>query len=393
MAIPIKRIRVPNFKINLSKKDKAFIRTNMGKVLNSSRWTSGPVAEEFEEAFKNYAGAPYAVAVSNGGAAIVAILQALHIPKDSVIICPTLTAPPTPHAILLAGMRVVFADSNLDDLGLNVSDVERKIKRHKGKVRAVIAVHVGGWISPRIKEINQLCKRHGIFLIEDCAHAHGSFLDGKHAGSTGIAAAYSFFMTKTLTCGEGGIVTSKDKRLIDEIRIIRNYGKNEQGIHMMNGFNYKFSEFNAAIALWATANASRIIRKRRAMAFYYDNLLKDTAGISVLNVPRCLCGYYKYIVNLTNAMNRDKFKEILLYRYGIEAAGGVYDVLCHQEPYFKSLPRRILNMHERFPCAERFSRAQVCLPLYLGLKRKEQRYVVESMRSIIKQFFKKESSK
>jgi dTDP-4-amino-4,6-dideoxygalactose transaminase len=377
-------LKVPNFKIVLSAKDREFILAKTAEVLKSNRWTSGPKGEAFELAFKKYVGAPYAISVCDGGAAIVAILQALHIPQNSIVICPTLTAPPTPHAILKAGMRVVFADSNPEDIGLDLKDVEEKLKQYKDKVKAVISVHVGGWISPHIKELNAFCKKYNIFLIEDCAHAHGSFLNGKHAGSFGKAAAYSFFMTKSLTSGEGGIVTSEDERLIDEIRIIRNYGKDEQGRHIINGFNYKFSEFNAAVALWACVNASRIIKERHRLAANYDYLLRDIEGISVFKVPECQSGYYKYIITVNRGINRDRFKRILLEKYGVETAGGVYDVLCHQEPYFKTIPDRVLNANEVFSAAQEFSRRQICLPLYLGLKESQQRYIARSIRLVLK---------
>lgn len=379
MIIRRSKIKVANFKIILSEEDKKFILSKTEEVLKSSRWTSGPIAEEFEQVFKEYVGAPYAISVSNGGAAIVAILQALHIPKNSIIICPTLTAPPTPHAILQAGVRVVFADSNPRDLGLNLEDVERKLKQHKDKVSAVITVHVGGWISPRIKKLNELCKKYRVFLIEDCAHAHGSFLNGQHAGSIGIAASYSFFMTKSLTCGEGGIVTSFDKSLIDDIVVIRNYGKDSKGKHIRRGFNYKLSEFNAAVAYWAARNAARIIDERRSMAAYYDELLSGIEGISFFKVPGCKSGYYKYIITLQDGIDRDEFKRTLLDKHGVEPAGGVYDVLCHQEPFFRSVPDKVLNVNDAFPAAEDFSKRHVCLPLYQGLSRQEQAYVIEAV--------------
>ncbi|MBU1869592.1 MAG: DegT/DnrJ/EryC1/StrS aminotransferase family protein [Candidatus Omnitrophica bacterium] len=377
------KIKVSNFKICLTESDIDFILDKERGVLKSSRWTSGPVAKQFEDVFKKYAGTAHAIAVSNAGTGIAALLQALKIPEDSIVICPTLTAPPTPHSILLAGMRVVFADSNSDDLGLNPQDVEEKLERYRGKVKAVITVHLGGWISPRIHELSRLCKKYGVYLIEDCAHAHGSFLNSKHAGSTGKAAVYSFFMTKSLNCGEGGLVTSEDSRIIERIRVIRNYGKNDSGIHVVNGFNYKFSEINAAVALWAAVNAKRIIGERRRLAAKYDLLLKGIRGISIVNVQGCLCGYYKYIIKLDNGISRDAFKRELLLRYAVEPAGGVYDLLCHQEPYFKSIPNRILNVSGKFPAAEDFSDRQVCLPLYPGLKAHEQEYIADSIRKLM----------
>jgi len=392
MTIPKKRknIYISNFKLVLSKKDREFILAKTGEILKSNRWTSGPIGCQFEESFKKYIKSPYAVSVSDGGSAIIVILQALNIPEDSVVICPTLTAPPTPHAILKAGMRVVFADSSINNLGLNIKDVERKIKKYKDKVKAVITVHVGGWISPDIVKLNRLCNKHNIILIEDCAHAHGSFLNNRHAGYFGKAASYSFFMTKSLTCGEGGMVTSKDKKLIEKIKIIRNYGKNEQGKHIIDGFNYKFSEFNAAVALWASTFARRIIDDRRKIAANYDHLLKNIDGISVFNFHECKCGYYKYIITLKKGLNRDRFKKVLLRKHGIEAAGGVYDVLCHQEPYFKSLQNKILNVNESFPFAEEFSKRQVCLPLYSGLKIEEQEYIATSIRLLLEKAYSKE---
>lgn len=383
MAKQNQRIKIKNFRIMLSGRDRKFICKMISRVLKSSRWTSGPVAEEFENEFKKYTQAPYAIAVSDGGAALVSIIQALGIPENSIIICPALTAPPTPHAILKAGMRVIFVDSMPDDLGVSLEEIEIKLRKYKGKIGAVIAVHVGGWISPRLYELGKLCERYGVFLIEDCAHAHGSFLNSRHAGSVGQAAAYSFFMTKSLTCGEGGMVTSVNKKVIERIKVIRNYGKDVLGRHIANGFNYKFSEFNAAVALWAVKNASRIIGARRRLALQYDQLLAGIPGVSSFNVPECRCGYYKYIIVLENEIGRDEFRKTLLQNYGIESAGGVYDTPCHQEPYFKSVSDRVINAADNFPAAEEFSKRHLCLPLYPGLKIAEQEYIAAKIRIII----------
>ncbi len=376
-------LRVPNFRLILSEQDKKFILDKTREVLESHRWTVGPKGEAFEEAFKKFTGAPHAVAVADGGAALIAVLQALKVPEGSIVICPTLTAPPTPHAILAANMKVLFADSKSDDLGLDPEDVEKKMNQYKGKIGAVIAVHVGGWISPNIKKINQLCQKQGIPLIEDCAHAHGSWLDGKHAGSTAGVATFSFFMTKPLTSGEGGIVTCEDSQLVEAIRVIRNYGKNAEGLHVMKGFNHKMSEFNSVVALWASLNANRLIKERREIAARYDQFLKDVKGIHIVKVPECTASYYKYILTVDSHLNRDQIKKSLLEEHGIEPSGGVYDTLCHEEPYFRSIPQEVLNASDAFPQAERFSRRQLCLPLYPGLTAQEQHLVADSLRSIL----------
>lgn len=378
------KITVPNFRICLGPSDKKFVLARTKKVLDSSRWTCGPVCREFETVFKRYVRASHAIAMGNGGITLVALLEALDIPEGSVVICPTMTAPPTPHAILAAGMKVVFADSSTEDLGLCPADVKKKLDAYGGRVKAVITVHVGGWISPRIGELVRLCESYGVPLIEDCAHAHGSFLGQKHAGSFGRAASYSFFMTKSLTCGEGGIVTSRDRKLIEALAVISNYGKDEKGHHVRKGFNYRMSEFGAAAALWAAVHAPRIIGERRKLAASYDRLLGGIPGISLFNVPGCKSGYYKYIALLDKGIDRDRFRKILLEKYGIELAGGIYDVLCHEEPYFRSIPEKVLNARDHFPLLEEFSRRQICLPLYPGLRRKEQAAVACGIRSLLK---------
>lgn len=375
--------RISNFKLILSEEDREFILLRTAEVLRSHRWTVGPQGEAFEEEFRKFTGAREAIAVVNGGAALVAILQALKIPQGSVVICPTLTAPPTPHAILNAGLKVVFADSDPHDLGLDPEDLKRKLNQYRGRVRAVIAVHVAGWISPKITTVHDLCNEYGIPLIEDCAHAHGSLLRGRPAGSTARLAAYSFFMTKPLTCGEGGIVTTNEETLAESIRMIRNYGKDKEGKHVMHGFNYKLSEFNAVVALWATTRARELLCARREIASNYDRLLGSLDEIRIMKVPGCECSYYKYIVTLEKGIHRDRVRESLLAEYGIEASGGVYDTLCHEEPFFQSIPDRVLNSLENFPQAERVSRQQLCLPLYPGLTEEEQAQVVQGLKGVL----------
>lgn len=376
-------IKVPNFKLVLSEEDKRFILEKTRQVLSSNRWTTGPMGEAFEEAFKRLTGAPHAVAVADGGSAIIAALQALQVPEESLILCPTLTAPPTPHAILSAGMKVLFADSCEDDLGLDPEDLKIKIKKYRGKIGAVIAVHVGGWISPRLPEIIRICAENGIPLIEDCAHAHGSTLGEQHAGTFAKIGTFSFFMTKPLTSGEGGIVISRDKMVTEAIRVIRNYGKDAKGIHVRKGFNYKMSEFEAVVALWASLNGKKLTDERRKMAREYDRLLAGVEGLQIVKVPGCRCSYYKYAVTIDPLISRDEIKHRLLQEFGVEASGGIYDTLCHEEPYFRSLPDKVLNAHESFPQAERFARRQLCLPLYPGLTQDEQSLVVSALRMLL----------
>lgn len=357
---------IANFGIHLADEDVAEILGLVERSLRGTRWVLGPATRELEEAFARWSGATHVKALSNGGAALTAILQGLGIPEGSIVVCPTLTAPPTPHAILLGNYRVAFVDSCGDDLGIDPVDLARVLDRHGAAVKAVITVHIGGFVSSRLPELAALCARRGVALIEDCAHAHGAKLDGKMVGAHGVAASYSFFMTKPLTSGEGGIVTTEKAELASAISEIMNYGKTAQGVHVRAGFNHRISEFNAGIALWATRHADRIIGARRAIARRYDELLANQRGLTIVRVPRCEPAYYKYVVRIANG-RRDEVKARLRDEHGIEPVGGVYEALCHEEPYFRSIPDRVLGLGEPYPQATAVARDHLCLTLYPGV--------------------------
>lgn len=370
--------QVRNFRMLLSRSEKDFILTKVASVLDSDQWTNGALTEAFEQAFEAFCGQP-SVALSSGGAALTAALWALDVPRNSIVLCPTLTAPPTPHAILLAGMRVMLVDCSPGDIGIDPARVREIIQRRGSEIGAVICVHLGGWISRGTAELAEICQRAHIPLIEDCAHAHGAALDGRPVGSFGRLAAYSFFMTKPLTAGEGGMVSSDDAHVIERLRIIRNYGKAPNGAHVMQGFNFRSSEFGAAVGLWAATHAHALLEERRRLAATYDELVADVAGVSVLAVPGCRSSYYKYVLE-TDAARRAQVKDVLRHVHGVELAGGVYDALCHEEQWFRTCPERVLNVGDAFPVAEAFARRQFCLPLYPGMTLDQQVRVVDALK-------------
>lgn len=373
--------RVRNFRMLLSPAEKSFILDKVASVLDSDQWTNGTVTEAFEQAFEEFCGQP-SVALSSGGAALTAALWALDVPHNSIVLCPTLTAPPTPHAILLAGMRVMFVDSAPGDIGIDPAQVRAILQRHGDEIGAVICVHLGGWISRGPYELAELCRDADVPLIEDCAHAHGARLDDRSVGSFGRLAAYSFFMTKPLTAGEGGMVTSDDRDLVERIKTIRNYGKASNGVHVERGFNFRSSEFGAAVGLWAATHARDLLEERRKLAAIYDNLLADMPAVTPLRVDGCRSSYYKYVLEL-DAARRDGVKADLRHIHGIELAGGVYDTLCHEEQWFQTCPDRVLNADGCFPVAEAFARRQLCLPLYPGMTPAQQGCVAEALRAVL----------
>ena len=167
------------------------------------------------------AGCLNACAVTSGGAGLLSILDYVNV-KDAEVIVPANTFWATAQSAKKAGAKVVYVDCNKEDLCMSYDDMVRKVT---DKTKAVIVVHIGGHIAFDIEKIAKFCKEKKIALIEDCAHAHGAEWNGKTAGSYGIAGSYSFYATKTMPLGEGGMVVSKNKEIIEWIKKYRNYGK------------------------------------------------------------------------------------------------------------------------------------------------------------------------
>ena len=194
----------------------------------------------------------------------------------------------TPLAALRAGARVEFVDCNREDLCLSFADFEKKAERHRP--RAALLVHIGGHIAFDSERIAAYCREHGIFLIEDCAHAHGASWDGRRAGTYGDAGVYSLYATKTISTGEGGVLVSRRPEVIEHARAFRNYGKPDFGVH---GLNFRMSEFTAALGLVQVERMPEIVQWKNAVA--REHL--DSAYPSRLELPPgMVSGLYKYIV-------------------------------------------------------------------------------------------------
>src|SRR5918911_1089034 len=162
----------------------------------------------------------------------------------ATVLCPSNTFMATPLAIRRAGGAVAFVDCNRDDLCMSFADFEAKVARHRP--RAAVVVHIGGHIAFEVEAIAELCRAEGIFLVEDCAHAHGASWHGRRPGSWGDAGVWSFYATKTVSTGEGGMLVSRDPDLLEFARAFRNYGKPEYAVQ---GLNFRMNEFTAAIGI------------------------------------------------------------------------------------------------------------------------------------------------
>ena len=360
---------------DFSEEDIEEITSELRAVLTNRRYlTLGEHGTRFESAFASYHRAPFAVATSSGTAALEIILRHIGVAGGEVVM-PTNTFAATAFAVLAAGARPVFADV-CEDLTLSPESAADRIT---GRTRAVVTVHIGGLVSPATRALVELCRSKGIELVEDAAHAHGSALDGRFAGTFGIAGAFSFFTTKVMTAGEGGMILTADESLRAAALELRDQGKVDgRNYHERIGYNWRLSELHAILGEVQLRRLDEFIARRQAIAAIYDGLLAAVPGINPLRTPPGVRhNYYKYICFL-DRIPPAELAATLRRRFDIAASGYVYDVPLHEQPAFRSYADGPL------PVAERLCRRHVCLPLYPSLTDQQATYVGSAIVEILK---------
>lgn len=262
----------------------------LDKVFDSNFWTEGQMVKRFEEEFSKFTGIS-SLSVTNGGAALLALFEYADV-KNYEVVVPANTFYATVIAAKKAGANIVYADCNKEDLCISLKDIKAKTT---SKTRAVCVVHIGGHIAFEIEEIADFCRKNNLALIEDCAHAHGASFKGKAGGAWGLGGAYSFYATKTMPLGEGGMICSNNPDFLTWMEYYRNYGKHvEHGnvsYKLKNGFNYRMSEFVAALGIVQTRRLPEILEWKRKLAEKYDTIFERR-----IRFPEGMqSGYYKYI--------------------------------------------------------------------------------------------------
>ena len=317
-----------SFKISFDQRDQKRVHDCWDEVFASQRWTEGKFTALFEEKWARWNDVP-AVATSSWAGAAMACMEYFEL-KGKKVLCPTNTFMATPLSVVKAGAEVVFADSNRDDLCLSYEALVSAAAQHD--LAAVWLVHIGGHIAFDTPRIAEYCRSRGIILLEDCAHAHGASWNGKKPGTWGDAGVYSFYATKSISTGEGGILVSRQPALIEFGRKYRNWGKFE---HEVPGLNYRMSEFTAALGVVQADRMPEIVAWKNEVAERY---LNPRFGNRVKFPDGMVSGLYKYIV----------FDPIE------KSTGRVYDTLCHS----------IMKRPGSFPNAEWIARNHWCVPLY-----------------------------
>lgn len=353
-----------------------------------SRWlTMGAVTQEFEEAFRVYSGAEYALAITNATAGLHMACVAAGIKAGDEVILPSLTFVATANAICYTGATPVFAEiKGEDDLNIDPKSIREKITP---RTRAIMVMHYGGYACD-MQEIMEIAHENQIVVLEDAAHASGSFLDSKMLGTWGKIGCYSYFSNKNMTTGEGGMAVTNDEEMYKKLLLIRSHGMtsltwDRHRGHAWSydvtdlGYNYRIDEMRASIGLVQLRRLEQFNEKRRQLTRTYIQLLHEfcpQVTIPFEHHPG-ISACHLFVILLPSNINRVDFMERMKLA-GIQTS--IHYPLIHQFTYYQRDPQ---VASQSLPLTESIARREVTLPLYPGLTDEDLQYIVQSIKTAI----------
>jgi dTDP-4-amino-4,6-dideoxygalactose transaminase len=250
---------------------------------------------------------------------------------------------------------------------------------------------MSGIISPHLERIKEICAANGSVLVEDAAHAHGATIHGRKAGALGLAGSFSFFSTKVITTGEGGMITTDDEVVYKNALALRDHGRfgREPNLHGDIGYNWRPSELNAVLGLAQMTRADAILQRRRDIAAKYDRELRERRlpSVELLEIPHHIrSSYYKYVLYVQPPLQRDRIMRELREDHQVSLGGLLYDRPCHSQPLFQRHPETVIsNPGEHFPETDFVVSHHLCLPLYFDLQDEQVDRVVDAFQAVVSQ--------
>jgi perosamine synthetase len=348
------------------------------EVLRSGRLSLGPMIERFEEMFAERVGAPYAAAVSSGTAGLHLLCHIAGLDDGDEVITSPISFVATANCFIFEGAKPVFADVDARTLNLDPAAAEAAITE---RTKAIVAVDMFGYPC-ELDELRALAERHGLTLIDDSCEALGAEYRGAPVGSHGPSAVFGFYPNKQITTGEGGVVTTHSEKEHELLQSLRNQGRSYDSRwfhHVRLGFNYRFTDLQAAVGIAQLEKLDHILDLRRAVAGRYNDLLSDVDGVEppVADDDHHRRSWFVYVVKLAGGVDRDSLVPRLAAE-GVEA--GVYVPCVHLQPY----------MRERYgfseglcPVAEDAASHTLALPFFPQLEAEDQERVADALRAAI----------
>jgi len=334
-------------------------------ALFSGVLTNGPQTAAFEMVFARRHQVPYAVAFANGTVALAAIYLALGIGPGDEVIVPSMTFISSATSVLHVGAQPIFAEVTEDTFNLDPADVETRLT---SRTRAILAVHYGGQPAD-LDELASIAQGRGIVLIEDAAQAHGASYHERPVGGLGRAAMFSFTPTKNVTTGEGGLVTTNDEHLANQLRLLRNHGQTSLYQHDVLGYNWRITELQAAMGVVQIKKLDAILARKWANATYLRGRLLQVEAIELPVARPDRTHAYMLFTLKVNQDLRDKVMGSLLER-GIEAR--LYFPPAHLQPVFR--PGGV-----RLPRTERLAGQMLSIPFHSRLSTPELDIIADAL--------------
>ena len=343
------------------------------KTIESGWLTHGKNTTKFEEKFKEYTNSKYSVTVSSCTAALHLSCLALGLKKGDEVIVPAMSHTATSHAVEYTGAKTVFIDIDLQTGNIDPQKIEKKITK---KTKAIIIVHMAGFAC-QIDLIQKICKKYKIKLIEDCAHSIGTKFKSRHVGNFGVSGCFSFYPTKQITTGEGGMLVTNNKNFYNKIRKLKAFGidkdinqRTKQGTYdvVSLGFNYRLTDFQSALGLKQIENYKENLKKRHLLAKRYTNSLQNIQQVKCMSYSSD-CSFFVFQIF---CKDRDRLlKEFKIKKIGVSIH---YATPLPSMTYYK----KKYNLKKiNFKNAKIYADTNISLPVYPSLNFKELNKIVE----------------
>jgi len=363
-------MHVKNTKPYIPQEDINPMLVDIKDALEKGNLTFG--TEEFEKEFAEYTGTKYAIAVNSGTSALEAPLRYFNV-KGKEVIVPTNTFVASANAVVYAGGTPIMVDMDSDNLCADFNDIKRKVNKNTA---GIIIVHSCGYIPSYIFKLKKYCKEKGIFLLEDAAHAHGASISNHKAGSIGEAGSFSFFPTKLMTTGEGGMVTTNNKELADYVKQVRHHGQ-KNGLMTEMGYNWRMPQLSAILGRYQLKRLNSFIERRNIIASKYANAFQDIEEIELIKVPDHIThGYWKYPILIKSKYTAKEFQTLLKEKYDIDT-GTIYYPPVHLQPYYKE---NYGYKEGDMPSSEKNLTREICLPIFVDITDKQLDHVIKAVK-------------
>lgn len=341
------------------------------EVMHTGAIAEGTVVAEFESNFAAYTGTRYAVAVNSGTAALHCALLACEIGTGDEVITTPFSFIATANAILHTGARPVFADIHPDTFNINPEEVEKLITEN---TKAILPVHLYGQTA-EMKQLQEIAEQHDLILIEDACQAHGAEYQGRKAGSLGDAGCFSFYPTKNMTTGEGGIITTDNEEIAERARAIRNHGSKQRYHHDVLGYNLRMTNISAAIGLKQLEKLPDFNKTRQKNAAQLTERLSHPGVKTPLVEKHCTHVFHQYTIRI-NSKQRDRVVEELNHQ-GIGATI-YYPVPIHRQTLYQRL-----GYTQHLPTSERTASEVLSLPVHPSVTTEDIEYMTQTLEALL----------